>query len=142
MVNSWHVWERKNEVVSNCGKTKIIVDVLYVLGFNKKLLSVGTITYKGNNSMVLDFGKCLVIQNKDPNIIVAKGVKDIPKNGLYKLEVHYEKLSQEVVETCIVETCTWRLWTKVKPCFGIGKWHTFIIKLSTQWVLRVYQLAS
>jgi hypothetical protein len=92
MVNSWHAWERKNEEVSNYGKTKIIVDFLYVLGLNKKLLSFRTIAYK-RNIMVLDFGKCLVIQNKDPNIIVAKGVKDIPKNGLYKSKVHYEKSS-------------------------------------------------
>jgi hypothetical protein len=64
-----------------------------------KLLSIGTIANK-INIMVLDFGKCLVIQNKDPNIIVAKGVKDIPNNGLYKSKVHYEKSSQEVMETC------------------------------------------
>jgi hypothetical protein len=37
------------------------------------------------NTMVFDFGKCLVIQNKDPHTIMAKGVKD-PKNGLYKLK--------------------------------------------------------
>jgi len=73
----------KMKLFSNYGKIKIIVDVLYVLGFNNKLLSVGTIANKCN-IMVLDFGKCLVTQKKDPNIIVAKGVKDIPKNGLYK----------------------------------------------------------
>jgi len=95
----------KVNLFSNYGKIKITVDVLYVLGFNKKLLSIGTIANKCI-IMVLDFGKCLVIQNKDPNIIVAKGVKDIPKNGPYKLKVHYEKSSQEVVETCTVKTCT------------------------------------
>jgi hypothetical protein len=94
----------KVKLFSNCGKIKIIVDVLYVLSFNKKLLSIGTIANKGN-IMVLDFGKCLVIQNKDSNIIVAKGAKDIPKNRLYKLKVHYEKSSQKVVETCTVKTC-------------------------------------
>jgi hypothetical protein len=73
----------KVKLFSNYGKIKIIVDVLYVLGFNNKLLSVGTIANKCN-IMVLDFGKCLLTQKKDPNIIVAKGVKDIPKNGLYK----------------------------------------------------------
>jgi hypothetical protein len=71
----------KMKLFSNYGKIKIIVDVLYVLGLNKKLLSVGTIANKGN-IMVLNFGNCLVIQNKDPNIIMAKGVKDVPKNGL------------------------------------------------------------
>jgi len=95
----------KVKLFSNYGNIKIIVDVLYVLGFNKKLLLVGTIANKCN-TMVLDFRKCLITQNKDPNIIVAKGVKDIPKNGLYKEKVHYEKSSQEVVETCIVKTCT------------------------------------
>jgi hypothetical protein len=41
------------------------------------------------NTMVFDFVRCLVIQNKDPNTIMVKRVKD-PNNGLYKLEVYYE----------------------------------------------------
>jgi hypothetical protein len=76
---------------SNSRKIKIIVDVLYVLGLNKNLLSVEMIVDK-RNTMVFDFGKCLVIQKKDPNTIVAKGVRD-PNNGLYKLEVHYGQSS-------------------------------------------------
>jgi hypothetical protein len=73
---------------SNSRKIKTIVDVLYVLGLSKNLLLVGMIANKGN-IMVFDFGKCLIIQNKNPNTIMAKGVKD-PNNGLYKLEVYYK----------------------------------------------------
>ncbi len=73
---------------SHSRKIKTIVDVLYVIGFSKNLLLVGMIADKGN-TMVFDFGECLIIQNKDPNTIMAKGVKD-PKNGLYKLEVYFE----------------------------------------------------
>jgi hypothetical protein len=71
---------------SNSGEIKIIIDVFYVLGLSKNLLLVG-ISANNGNTMVFDFGKCLIIQNKDPNTITAKGFKD-PKNGLYKLEVY------------------------------------------------------
>jgi len=43
------------------------------------------ITNKGNN-VIFHFHKCLVVHNDDPNIIVAKGVRN-PNNKLYKLEV-------------------------------------------------------
>jgi len=82
---SWCVWEGKVKS-SNSWKIKTIVDVLYVQGLSKNLLSIGMIIDK-RNIMVFDFGKCLIIENNDPNTIVAKGVRD-PKNGLYKLEVH------------------------------------------------------
>jgi hypothetical protein len=73
---------------SNLGKIKTIVDDLYILGLSKNFLLVGMIVNKGN-TMIFDFGKCLVILNKDPNTIMAKGVKDL-KNGLYKLKVYSE----------------------------------------------------
>lgn len=82
-----HVVYGKGKVKSsNLGKINTIVDVLYVLGVNKNLLLVWMIANKGN-IMVFDFGKLLIIQNKDPNTIMAKGVKDL-KNGLYKLKFY------------------------------------------------------
>jgi hypothetical protein len=38
----------------------------------KKLLLVGMIVDKGN-IVIIDFNKCLVINNQNPNSIVAKG---------------------------------------------------------------------
>ncbi len=73
------------------GKIKAISNVLCVPNLSKKLLSIGMIINKGN-IMVFDSKKCLVINNGDPNIIVAKGVKD-QKNGLYRLQVHFVKCS-------------------------------------------------
>jgi hypothetical protein len=58
------------------------------------------IANKGN-TMVFYSKKCLVINNGDPNIIVAKGVKD-QKNGLYRLQVHFVKCStSQHVEACL-----------------------------------------
>jgi hypothetical protein len=72
-------------------KIKAISNVLCVPNLSKKLLSISMIIDKGN-TMVFDSKKCLVINNGDPNIIVAKGVKD-QKNGLYRLQVHFVKCS-------------------------------------------------
>jgi hypothetical protein len=47
----------------------------YFPSLSRNLLYVNMITNKGN-TVVFDYKKCLVINNGDPNIIVAKGVKD------------------------------------------------------------------
>jgi hypothetical protein len=54
---------------------------LYVHGIIKNLLFVGVIN---NKSYLSIFGskKCLIIENPNPNVIVAKGVKVNSINGL------------------------------------------------------------
>jgi hypothetical protein len=86
----------KVKLLFSFGKINTIVDVLYVLGLMKNLLSIGMIVDKGN-IVIIDFNKCLVVNNQNPNSIVVRGVRD-PKNGLHKLEVHSIE-SKEIMET-------------------------------------------
>jgi len=44
------------------------------------------------NIVMFDFDKCQITQNQDPNVVVAKGVRDL-KNGIYKLETQFVKTS-------------------------------------------------
>jgi RNA polymerase-binding transcription factor DksA len=86
---------------STFGKIKTISDVIHIRGFMKNMLLIGMIVDKGH-TIVFDFNKCLIIQNKDPHTIVVKNVKD-PKNGLYKLEMHSIKSFEETQETYITK---------------------------------------
>jgi hypothetical protein len=93
--------KRKMKLSSTSLKINIVSDVIYVLGFMKNLLSVGMIANKGH-IVVFDSNKCFIIQNKDPDTIVVKNVKD-PKNGLYKLQMHSIKSFEETQETYITK---------------------------------------
>jgi hypothetical protein len=66
------------ELSSIFGKIKTITDVLYVLDLKKNLLSIGMITNR-RNIVMFDFDKCQIIQNQNPNVVIAKGVKDSKK---------------------------------------------------------------
>jgi len=102
--------------------------VLCVPSLLKKLLSIGMIADKGN-TMVFDSNKCLVINNGDPNIIVAKGVKD-QKNGLYRLQVHFVQCStSQHVEACVGEGV--QIEMHVKLCLRIKGWCTCTTNLFT-----------
>jgi hypothetical protein len=70
------------KLVTHTGETKKVNDVLYVLGINKKMLSMGTIINKG---CVVIFGsqKCWIVTTL-PSKLIAKGERD-KFNGLYRL---------------------------------------------------------
>jgi hypothetical protein len=52
------------------------------------------------NIIMLDFDKCQIIQNQNPNVMVAKGVRD-SKNGLYMLETQFVKTFAQILKAFV-----------------------------------------
>jgi len=79
-----HVVQGKGKKLVTCnGETKKVSDVFYVLGINKKLLSVGAIINKGY-AIIFGSQKCCIVTTNLPSKLIAKGECD-KSNGLYKL---------------------------------------------------------
>ncbi len=109
MIGKGYVWFKTQN-----GSIKKIINVLYVHGIIKNLLFVGVIN---NKSYLSIFGskKCLIIENPNPNVIVAKGVKVNSINGLWKIELNVNKSSSCALVNTIKIISQTRLWHR---CLG------------------------
>ncbi len=109
MIGKGYVWFKTQN-----GSIKKIINVLYVHGITKNLFFVGIIS---NKSYLSIFGskKCLIIENPNPNVIVAKGVRVNSINGLWKIELNVNKSSSCALVNTVKTTSQARLWHR---CLG------------------------
>jgi hypothetical protein len=81
------------------------------------------------------------VHNGNLDTIVAKGGR-CQKNGLCKLKVCYVKSYIACGSVCSRgRPMNWWCMPFVKPCFGIGVWHTCIINIFTHWMSIIWQHA-
>jgi len=122
------------QLSSTFGKIKTITDVLYVLDLKKNLLSVGMIADR-RNIVMFDFDKCLVIQNENPNVVIAKGVRD-SKNRLYRLKTQSIKTSVQTLKTFVTHA---HLETSDANHHQTMFWHRRMVHLHYQ---ALYTMSS
>ena len=89
------------------GEIKKVDEILYVPGFNKNLLSIGSLTDRGIVAC-FDDKKCILYSRGNKQII-AEGLRN-KQNGLYHLSAIKTDVSVNIAQTDVESTRLWHHW--------------------------------